>query len=363
MKNTATLENGLPQPPLDPRWEAIVNRDRNANGSFIYAVTTTGVYCLPGCGARRPKRGNVAFYRTSEEAKQAGFRACKRCRPDDLAAPDLRAAAIAAACRALENADSTPDFDEVARQAGMSRFHFQRVFKQITGVTPRAYFAACRMRRVQTAIPASNTITRAIYDAGFNSNGRFYAESANMLGMTPKRYRSGGDRSAIRFALGQTSLGSILVAATEKGVCSILLGPDPDLLLRQLQEQFPQASLLGGEPDFERMVATVIGFVEDPGRGLNLPLDIQGTAFQQRVWRALREIPAGSTASYEEIAQRIGAPKSARAVAGACAANHLAVAIPCHRVVRKSGDLSGYRWGVERKQTLLNREAAAPRSR
>jgi AraC family transcriptional regulator, regulatory protein of adaptative response / methylated-DNA-[protein]-cysteine methyltransferase len=251
-----------------------------------------------------------------------------------------------------------PDLDRVAKQAGMSRFHFQRVFKQVTGVTPRAYFSECRKKRVQTELSRSKTITEAIYDSGFNSNGRFYASSSQMLGMTPKDYRSGGGEQAIRFAVGQCSLGSILVAATDKGLCAILLGNDPDRLVRELQDRFPSAQLIGGDAEFERTVATVVGFVESPSQGLNLPLDVQGTAFQQRVWRALRDIPAGATVSYEEIAKRIGAPGSARAVAAACSANHLAIAIPCHRVVRKDGNVSGYRWGVDRKHILLERESA-----
>ena len=241
----------------------------------------------------------------------------------------------------------------------MSRFHFHRVFKTLTGVTPKAYVAAHRAQRVRDELSRTDTVTEAIYGAGFNSNGRFYATSSEVLGMTPTNFRSGGHGACIRFAVGECSLGSILVAATDKGVCAIMLGDDPEALVRDLQDRFPQAQLLGGDEDFEHVVAKVVGFVEAPALGLDLPLDVQGTAFQQRVWQALRAIPSGTTASYTEIAERIGAPQAVRAVAQACASNALAVAIPCHRVVRQDGALAGYRWGVERKRALLEREAVS----
>jgi AraC family transcriptional regulator, regulatory protein of adaptative response / methylated-DNA-[protein]-cysteine methyltransferase len=340
----------------EDRWKAVIERDRKADGQFYYSVATTGVYCRPSCGARRPRRENVQFHATRAAAEKAGFRPCKRCRPNEPEAADQRVAAIEEACRTLESAEESPDLDKIAEAARMSRFHFQRVFKAVTGITPRAYFAECRMRRVKAELARSRTITEAIYEAGFNSNGRFYANSTQMLGMTPKDFRSGGSRVRIRFAVGESSLGSILVAATEKGLCSILLGDDPESLVREFHERFRSAELIGGDAEFEKWVATAIGFIEDPSQGLNLRLDVRGTAFQQRVWQALRQIPVGSTISYEEIAKRIGAPRSVRAVAGACASNSLAVAIPCHRVVRKDGGLAGYRWGVERKAALLARE-------
>ncbi len=239
----------------------------------------------------------------------------------------------------------------------MSTYHFHRVFKSITGVTPKAYAAAHRATRVRTELARAASVTHAIFDAGYNSNARFYEKSNALLGMTPSDYRKGGTNAQIRFAIGECSLGAILVACSERGVCAILLGDDADALARDLQDRFPQASLIGGDGEFERLVARVVGFVEAPQLGLDLPLDVRGTAFQQRVWQALREIPAGKTASYSDVATRIGAPKSVRAVAQACAANRLAVAIPCHRVVRNDGALSGYRWGVERKRALLEREA------
>jgi AraC family transcriptional regulator of adaptative response/methylated-DNA-[protein]-cysteine methyltransferase len=259
----------------------------------------------------------------------------------------------------IEEAEELPALEALAAGVGMSRFHFHRVFKAITGLTPKAYAAAHRANRVRAELAQSATVTDAIYGAGFNSHGRFYAASAEVLGMTPTEFRSGGNGKAIRFAVGDCSLGAILVAATDKGVCAILLGDDPETLVRELEHRFPKARLIGGDAQFEQLVAKVVGFVEAPALGLDLPLDVRGTAFQQRVWQALRRVPPGSTATYSEIARRIGAPKAVRAVAQACASNPVAVAIPCHRVVRKDGGLSGYRWGVERKRALLERESAS----
>lgn len=346
-------------PSDDDRWTAVLARDWSADGHFYNLVRTTGVYCRPSCAARRPQRDNVRFYTTAEEAENAGFRPCKRCRPNEPALAEQYATAIVRACRLLDEASDPPSIDTLAEAAGMSRFHFHRVFKAVTGVTPKGYQAARRSQRVREELSRSSTVTNAIYDAGFNSNGRFYATSSELLGMTPTDFRSGGNGASIRFAVGECSLGSILVAATEKGVCAIEFGDDPDALVREFQDRFPTARFIGGDQQFEQLVATVVGFVEAPVMGLDLPLDMRGTAFQQRVWQALREIPAGSTVSYTEIAERIGAPTAARAVARACASNTIAVVIPCHRVVRTDGGLSGYRWGIERKRALLDREAAS----
>jgi AraC family transcriptional regulator of adaptative response/methylated-DNA-[protein]-cysteine methyltransferase len=343
----------------DPRWAAVVAHDATADGQFFYSVKSTGVYCRPSCGARRPRPENVAFHATAADAERAGFRPCKRCRPDQPARNEQQAAKVAEVCRFIQNADETPTLNALAERAGLSSFHLHRLFKEVTGLTPKAYAAAHRDRRVRDALARSETVTDAIYDAGYNSNGRFYERSNEVLGMTPTRFRAGGADTDIRFAIGQCALGAILVAQSALGVCAIALGDDPDALARELQDRFPQARLIGGDPAFEQMVARVVGFVEAPGVGLDLPLDVRGTAFQQRVWQALRDIPPGSTASYAEIAERIGSPKSVRAVAQACSANALAVAIPCHRVVRSDGGLSGYRWGVERKSALLKREASA----
>jgi AraC family transcriptional regulator, regulatory protein of adaptative response / methylated-DNA-[protein]-cysteine methyltransferase len=339
------------------RWGAVSRRDRSADGAFVYSVKTTGVYCRPSCGARLPRRENVHFHASCEEAERAGFRPCKRCRPDGLALDLRRAAAVEKTCRLIETADEMPSLERLAKSAGMSRFHFHRVFRSITGVTPKAYSAAHRARRLREELPRSGTVTEAIYNAGFGSSGRFYATSPQALGMTPTRFRSGGGGESIRFAVGECSLGSVLVAATQKGICAVQLGDDPERLIEELQDRFPKATLAGADKEFERWVAEVIGLVETPASGLDLPLDVRGTAFQHRVWQALRGIAPGSTATYSEIARRLGAPGAARAVAGACAANPVAVAIPCHRVVRTDGSLSGYRWGIERKRALLERES------
>jgi AraC family transcriptional regulator of adaptative response/methylated-DNA-[protein]-cysteine methyltransferase len=344
----------------DPRWQAVAARDRAADGVFVYSVKTTGIYCRPSCPSRHAKPENVIFHLTCEEAEKAGFRPCKRCKPDQAGRAEEHAAKVAEACRCIEAADEIPTLDELAHNAGMSPFYFHRVFKAVTGVTPKGYASADRAKRIRRKLADTDaTVTSAIYGAGFNSNGTFYATSNEVLGMKPTEYRAGGANTEIRFAVGECSLGSILVATSERGVCAILLGDDPDALVRDLQDHFPRARLIGGDAEFEDLVAKVVGFVEAPRHGLDLPLDIAGTAFQQRVWQALRGIPPGETATYTEIARRIGAPKSVRAVAQACGANALAVAIPCHRVVRNDGALSGYRWGVERKRALLEKETAA----
>jgi AraC family transcriptional regulator of adaptative response/methylated-DNA-[protein]-cysteine methyltransferase len=343
----------------DPRWAAVVARDAKADGSFYYSVKTTGVYCRPSCGARLPRPENIAFHPTRADAEKAGYRPCKRCKPDQSPLAEQHASVILAACRWIEDAEEAPNLETLAAQAGMSPYHFHRVFKTVTGVTPKAYAVAHRANRVRDKLSRGERVTDAIFDAGYNSNARFYEKSNALLGMTPSDWRRGGANAEIRFAIGQCSLGAILVARSEKGVCAILLGDDPDALARDLQDQFPNARLIGGDAEFEQLVARVVGFVEAPQTGLDLPLDVRGTAFQQRVWEALRKIPAGTTASYSEIAERIGAPKAVRAVAQACASNKIAVAIPCHRVVRNDGALSGYRWGVERKRALLQRETQA----
>jgi AraC family transcriptional regulator, regulatory protein of adaptative response / methylated-DNA-[protein]-cysteine methyltransferase len=341
----------------DPRWAALAARDRAADGRFFYSVRSTGVYCRPSCAARRARPENVAFHATAAEAEAAGFRPCRRCRPDRMALTAQHAATIAQLCRFIDAAGAVPTLDALAARAGMSPYHLHRIFKSVTGVTPRAYAAAQRARRLREELAGGGKVTDAIYGAGYNSGGRFYAEADRVLGMTATRYRAGGIDTEIRFAVGECSLGSILVARSERGVCAILIGDDPQALARDLQDRFPRARLIGGDAGFERLVAQVVGFVEAPKIGLDLPLDVRGTAFQQRVWQALRDIPAGRTVSYSEIARRIGAPAAVRAVAQACGANALAVAIPCHRVVRNDGALSGYRWGVERKRSLLEREA------
>ena len=344
---------------LDRRWQRVVERDSRADGSFWYAVSTTGVYCKPSCPSRRAKPDHVTLYDTQQQARDAGFRPCKRCRPADPGVAHEHAAIVTAACRLIDRSESPPSLTDLATTAGLSPGYFHRLFKQVAGVTPKAYAAARRAGRVRDQLTRTATVTDAIYEGGFNSSGRFYEQSTGMLGMTPRRFRAGGLDEELRFAVGQCSLGAILVASSTRGVASILLGDDPETLVHDLQDRFPHATLIGGDAIYESLVAQVVGFVEAPALGLDLPLDVRGTAFQQRVWQALRDIPAGHTASYQDIAAKIGSPRAVRAVAGACAANPLAVAIPCHRVVRSDGGLSGYRWGVERKRALIEREASA----
>jgi AraC family transcriptional regulator of adaptative response/methylated-DNA-[protein]-cysteine methyltransferase len=341
----------------DERWAAVQGRDARADGHFVYGVRTTGVYCRPSASARLPKRENVVFFDTEREAKTAGYRASQRASGDRTAVSDQHAAAVAKACREIERAETPPNLEELAAKVGLSPFHFHRVFKAETGLTPKAYASAYRASKLRGGLAQKDAkVTSAIYDAGFNSNSRFYAASKSMLGMRAKDYRAGAPNIEIRFAVGQCSLGAILVAQSQRGICAILLGDDPESLVQDLEDQFPKARLIGGDAGFEQLVAQVVGFIEAPSLGLNLPLDVQGTAFQERVWQALREIPPGATVSYAQVAARIGQPKATRAVAQACGANHLAVAIPCHRVIRRGGELSGYRWGVDRKRELLTRE-------
>lgn len=343
----------------DPRWALVRARDPDADGRFVYSVATTGVYCRPTCAARPARPENVDFYATCAEAERAGYRACLRCRPSEPPAAERRAAEVAKLCRFIDESEETPSLETLARHAGLSVFYTQRVFKAVTGLTPKAYAAAKKAARARGALEGQASITAAVYDAGYGSSARFYETASRRLGMSPKAYRAGGKEARISFAIGACSLGAILVAATTKGVCSILLGDDPEALVHDLERRFPAAELVGGDADFEKTVALVVGLVEHPRRGARLPLDIRGTAFQERVWRALTAIPAGSTMTYAEVAKAIGEPKAVRAVAQACASNPIAIAVPCHRVVRSDGALAGYRWGIERKRSLLARETAS----
>jgi AraC family transcriptional regulator of adaptative response/methylated-DNA-[protein]-cysteine methyltransferase len=337
----------------DPRWQALCTRRAGAGHAFFYAVVTTGVYCRPSCGARRPRPENVRFFSTVREAEAAGFRACKRCRPKEPCIADV--------CRVIEQAESAPNLTALAERAGLSRFHFHRVFKAVTGVTPAEYAAARRGARVRSALRQGATVTEAIYSAGFSSSGRFYEQADKMLGMKPAAFRAGGAKAEIAVASGDSSLGKVLVAQTSRGVCAILLGEAEEPLTQDLRQRFPQSTLRRATADEQAIVARAIALVEMPEAAIDLPLDIQGTVFQKRVWKALRGIRPGTTATYAEIAAAIKMPQAARAVARACAANKIAVAIPCHRVIGKNGALSGYRWGVARKQVLLARESSTRR--
>lgn len=346
----------LPPASEDPRWAALAARDPAFDGHFVYSVATTGVYCRPSCPSRPARRENIRFHAGPSEAEAAGFRPCLRCRPAGLSAREEKAAIIARACSLIDQAETEPSLDTIAAAVGLSPFHFHRQFKAVMGMTPKAYAAARRATRVRAELGRGSPVTAAIYEAGYGSNSRFYERSTTLLGMSPSAYRAGGPGEEIRFAVGQCSLGAILVAATSAGVCAVEFGEDPDALVRGLQDRFRSARLVGGDRDFEALVARAVALVEDPAAGTDLPLDLRGTAFQQRVWQALRAIPPGSTTTYTELAERLGMPRAVRAVAGACAANRVAVAIPCHRVVRRDGDLAGYRWGIERKEALIARE-------
>jgi AraC family transcriptional regulator of adaptative response/methylated-DNA-[protein]-cysteine methyltransferase len=357
MKTTAPPQAKGNVAENDPRWLAVLARDPAADHQFVYAVKTTGVYCRPSSPSRLPRIENVEFFDTAEHAKAAGYRASKRAAADQTWVAEHHAALVTNACQIIEQAETVPNLNQLAEHVGLSPFHFHRVFKAVTGLTPKAYATAHRARKMREQLARGGSVTAALYEAGFNANSRFYESSNGVLGMKPGEYRSGGANTDIRFAVGECSLGAILVAQSARGICAISLGDDPDALVRELQDKFPRANFMGADHAFEQLIAKVVGFIEAPAIGLDLPLDLRGTAFQERVWQALRSIPVGTTASYAEIALMIGAPKSFRAVAQACGANRVAVAIPCHRVVRSDGNISGYRWGVERKRLLLEREA------
>ncbi len=341
----------------DALWRAVVDRDACFDEQFVFAVKTTGIYCRPSCPARRPRHENTAFFATPAAAEQAGFRPCLRCRPAAESPAARRLSAITKACTIIETAATPPALTELAAAVGLSASHFHRQFKLLTGVTPKQYAAGKRLQHLQARLNADHSVTDAIYAAGYGSGSRVYENSEKTLGMLPSKYRSGGKDQAIRFTMAKSPLGLLLVAATDKGVCCIEIGDSRQSLEQSLRKRFPAASLSEDEADLQCSVVAIITFINTPSDGLQLPLDIQGTAFQQRVWKALQAIPPGATASYKELAAAIGKPTAQRAVAQACGANKLALAIPCHRVVRANGELGGYRWGVDRKQRLLARES------
>jgi AraC family transcriptional regulator, regulatory protein of adaptative response / methylated-DNA-[protein]-cysteine methyltransferase len=341
----------------DVRWEALSRRDKSADGTFWYGVATTGVYCRPGCSSRLPKRTNVRFFDRPADAERAGFRACKRCKPDELQVEPLHIKVIIRACALLDAAEHPMSLRELADAAKLSPSHFHRLFKATTGVTPKQYASAKRIHRVQERLHQDPTITEAMYNAGFGSSSRFYAASMTALGMKPSAYRNGAKGVTIRFAVEKCYLGWVLIGATSRGICTIEFGDTADALIQQLHTRFPFAELIGNDSTFDAWVTQVLTFIEAPQRGFHLPLDVKGTAFQRRVWTALQNIPVGTKISYKEIAALIGRPKAVRAVAQACASNPVAVAIPCHRVVASNGSLNGYRWGVARKRAMLEHEA------
>lgn len=342
----------------EARWQAVLARTNAADGQFFYAVRSTGIYCYPSCPARHPRRANVTFFGQREQAEAAGFRACLRCKSSGPPLVERQQLAVISACRLIEQALEAPDLAALAAAVGLSRFHFHRVFKAHTGMTPQAYVRAQRANRLRQQLAGAGSVTEAIFDAGFGSSTRFYAGADNALGMAPRQYRAAGQGESIHYAFGSSSLGVVLVAATSRGICAILMGDTEAPLLEELRQRFARATLAPAEPAFARVVQQVLALIEQPANSSALPLDVRGTVFQQRVWQALRSIPAGTTLSYAELAAQIGVAGGARAVAAACAANALAVIIPCHRVVRGSGALAGYRWGIERKRALLAREQA-----
>lgn len=350
----------LPAP--DTAWQAVVTRDRAADGRFVYAVRTTGVFCRPSCASRRARRENVAFYVDAAAARAAGFRPCKRCRPEEP--PEDPAAKAVTRARAYldAHAEERVTLAVLARAAGLSAGHLQRTFTRLVGLSPKAYAAARRAERLRAGLRAGGTVSRAVYDAGFGSGSRVYESAHRLLGMTPGSFKQGGRGMTLRYSIVTSPLGRLLVAATDRGVAAVLPGDRDEVLVRELRAQFPDAGLARvdrGDAWLRDLVRRVAEEVRRPGQGASIPLDLHGTAFQWKVWQALTAIPAGETRTYTEVARRIGRPRAVRAVASACAANRVAVVVPCHRVLRRDGSLGGYRWGLPRKRALLAREGRA----
>lgn len=346
-----------PLTDADRCWNAVVRRDRSAADDFLYAVKTTGVYCRPGCASRLPRRENVQFFDNCVDAERAGYRPCRRCRPDDTSPDERMAQTVIRACRRIEAAERAPTLAELAAEAGLSPWHFQRVFRERIGLTPKQYARSHQLERFRDELRAEQSVTEAMYASGFGSSSRMHERARERLAMTPSAYRKGAAGMTIRYGVAACDLGRVGVAATENGICAIELGDDAESVLKRLRASFPKARLEEAGTEFADLLERVVALIRTPASGIELPLDIRGTAFQERVWEALRRIPPGTTASYAEIARRIGHPRAVRAVAGACAANRLAVAVPCHRAVRSDGGPGGYRWGVARKHELLGREA------
>jgi len=343
--------------PTDRFWLAIQTRDADFDGLFYYGVRTTGVFCRPACSSRRPRRANVSYFALPEAARAAGFRACLRCRPDETHPRDPQAELVQSVCRLIERAtEERPNLDAVGEQLKLSRSHLQRLFKKLLGITPREYAEALRIDRFKGRVREGRSVTDAMYEAGYGSSSRLYEKASAQLGMTPATYRKGGQGMTIRYTIAASPLGLLLVAATERGVCSVQLGDKSEELASGLHAEFPRADIQVDESGLRPQVRALLDYLEGQQPHPDLPLDVQGTAFQKRVWEELRRIPPGQTASYGEIAGRIGQPSAARAVARACATNPVALVTPCHRVVGQDGSISGYRWGVARKRKLLERE-------
>jgi AraC family transcriptional regulator, regulatory protein of adaptative response / methylated-DNA-[protein]-cysteine methyltransferase len=342
----------------DERWNLVCERSADADDLFVFAVTSTGIYCRASCPSRRAKRKNVLFFDTSDQAGTAGFRACKRCVPNETSQTTRYASLVEAACRLLESADSEPSLVELADKAGLSRFHFHRIFKSIVGMTPKQYARGARAPRLREIVKVAPSVTDAAFQSGHESLRNFYDNALVAFGMAPTKFRADAIGEAIVFASANTSLGIATAAFTADGICAVRITDDATEGEDELRAIFPAALLIRAEGDFDQLMTQVVAAIDEPALAELLPLDIRGTAFQQRVWSGLREIKIGTSATYTEIAQIIGAPTSARAVARACGANPTAVLVPCHRVLRADGSLAGYRWGVERKRELLRREGA-----
>ena len=348
---------GIPFESATLSWQnAVLERNFQFDEKFVYAVRTTSIYCRPSCPSKAANPDNMIIFGSGFAAERSGYRPCKRCKPDQLVNFDKNYFAVEKVCRLIESADEFPNLVEMAKISGLSQFYFHKVFKQYTGITPKAYVSFCRSNRMRQRLNNCNSVTEAIYDSGYNASSRFYEESSCRIGMKPNQFRNKGAGTKMRFAVGQCSLGAILVASTEKGICAIELGDDPNGLINHFQERFKNAEIVGADVEFEKIIAHVIGLVENPRQKFSLPLDIQGTIFQQKVWNILQKIPVGKTKTYSEVAKTLGNPSAVRAVGSACARNKIAVVIPCHRVIKNDGSLAGYRWGVERKLSLLTRE-------
>lgn len=343
----------------EAKWRAVVAKDARFDGQFVFAVSSTKIYCRPSCPSRRPKRERVSFFQLPEAAEQAGFRACRRCHPRNASAKDLQVELVRRVCRLLEHAEvETTTLAALSEQTGVSSFHLQRTFKKVMGVTPRQYAFASRVSRFKGGAQAGKSIATAMYDAGFGSSSRLYEQAGSQLGMTPATYGKGGRGATINYAIVKCSLGRLLVAMTSKGVCSVKLGDSESALEADLKREFPAAEFQRDEKRLSQAVQAVVDHLEGRAPHIDLPLDIQATAFQRQVWEQLRTIPSGQTSSYSEVAKAIGQQKAVRAVARACATNPVALVIPCHRVIREDKSLGGYRWGLDRKKRLLETEKA-----
>lgn len=359
---TATTTTALRDTDMDDdaRYRVVVARDKSFDGAFVVAVRTTGVYCRPYCPSRTPKRENVSFFATPEEARKAGYRACRRCKPDDSAAPDPRLDAVRTACRAIESAeDECPSLEALGAAAGISPFHLQRGFKAVIGISPRQYWDARRLGRLKENLKSGEGVAMALYGAGYGSSSRLYEKAGAQLGMTPASYGKGGEGAVIAYAFADTSLGRVIVGATKTGICFVGIGRDDAALVEELRGDFPRATLAADPGGLGETLEEVAGLLEGREPHADLPLDIRGTAFQRQVWQALTDIPMGETRTYAELAAAIGRPKAIRAVGSACANNPVSLIVPCHRAVGTDGTLRGYRWGLERKRSLIDTEARA----